>query len=105
MSVSGCQYYLLVIDNYSHFAWTFPLRHKSDVFPTLRAFLQFTRTQFNLPMLTIQTDNGKEFDNSAARALLSSLGTVLRLSYPYTSPRTAVLSVHSVLSMTSLARC
>lgn len=87
MSVSGCQYYLLLLDDYSHFAWTFPLKQKSDVFPTLRHFFTFVRNHFNLPILTVQTDNGKEFDNHAARALFSSLGIVLRMSCPYSSPQ------------------
>uniref|UniRef100_A0A453J2V5 Integrase catalytic domain-containing protein n=1 Tax=Aegilops tauschii subsp. strangulata TaxID=200361 RepID=A0A453J2V5_AEGTS len=29
-SFSGFQYYLVILDDYSHYFWTFPLRHKSD---------------------------------------------------------------------------
>ena len=87
MSISGCQYYLLLLDDYNHFAWTFPLKHKSDVFPTLRHFFAFVHNHFNLPVLTLQTDNGREFDNQAARTLFSSLGVVLRMSCPYSSPQ------------------
>jgi len=46
LSNSGYQYYLVILDDYSHYAWTFPLCHKSDVLPTLISFHAFVRTQF-----------------------------------------------------------
>uniref|UniRef100_A0A0A9H024 Uncharacterized protein n=1 Tax=Arundo donax TaxID=35708 RepID=A0A0A9H024_ARUDO len=44
MSMSGYQYYLVIIDDFSHFYWSFPLRAKSDVFAELEAFFAFIRT-------------------------------------------------------------
>ena len=37
-SVSGHKYYLVVLDDFSHYLWTFPLRLKSDTFSTLSDF-------------------------------------------------------------------
>jgi hypothetical protein len=37
-SISGCKYYLVILDDHSHFVWTFPLHVKSDTFPTLSNF-------------------------------------------------------------------
>jgi hypothetical protein len=34
VSVSGCKYYLVILDDCSHFVWTFPLRVKYDIFPS-----------------------------------------------------------------------
>jgi hypothetical protein len=34
-SLSGYKYYLVILDDFSHFLWTFPLRLKSDTFTTL----------------------------------------------------------------------
>jgi len=42
-------------------------------------------TQFQLPLLALQTDNGKEFDNLALRHHCESHGIAFRLSCPYTS--------------------
>jgi hypothetical protein len=39
VSISGCKYYLVILDNYFHFVWTFPLRIKSNTFSTLSIFL------------------------------------------------------------------
>ena len=70
LSHSGCQYYLVVLDDYSHYVWTFPLRHKSDILPTLVSFHAFVQTQFGRPILAFQTDNGGEFVNTAFRSFL-----------------------------------
>ncbi|XP_071685263.1 uncharacterized protein [Lolium perenne] len=40
---------------------------------------------FVRPILALQTDNGKEFDNTNIRTLLSTHGTIFRLTCPYTS--------------------
>jgi len=84
-SVSGFQFYLVILDDYSHYVWTFPLRHKSDVTPTLLSFHSYVCTQFQRPIVALQTDNGREFDNHALRTFLASHGVSLRFSCPYTS--------------------
>jgi len=84
-SNSSLQYYLVVLDDYSHYVWTFPLRRKSDVLHTLVSFHAFVQTQFGKPILAFQTDNGREFDNAAFRSFLAARGIVLRLTCPYTS--------------------
>jgi hypothetical protein len=35
ISIFGCKYYLVILDDRPHFVWSFPLRIKSDTFPTL----------------------------------------------------------------------
>jgi hypothetical protein len=37
-SITGFKYYLIVVDDYSRYIWTFPLRRKSDVSSTLHSF-------------------------------------------------------------------
>jgi hypothetical protein len=85
LSNSGFTYYLVILDDYSHFVWTFPLRRKSDVPATLTSFFSYVSTQFGRPIHALQTDNGKEFDNLTVRTLLATHGTVFRLTCPYTS--------------------
>jgi hypothetical protein len=84
LSHSSYKYYVVFLDDYTHYLWTISLRNKSDVLPTIRSFISYVHTQFRLPILAFQTDNGREYDSTAMR-LLSSLGTQLRLSCPYTS--------------------
>ena len=84
-SFFGFKYYLVLIDDYSHYVWTFPLRAKSEVYSCIVAFHTYVRTQFQMPLLALQTDNGREFDNHALRDHLSRHGIALRLSCPFTS--------------------
>lgn len=85
LSHSGYRYYLAILDDYTHYLWTFPMRNKSEVLPILRSFLAYVQTQFRLPVLALQTDNGKEFDSTASRTLFAAHGIQFRLSCPYTS--------------------
>jgi histone deacetylase 1/2 len=86
-SNSGFKYYLVIVDDFSHFMWTYPLRRKSDTTDILINFAAYARTQFNLPIVAVQTDNGTEFVNSTLVEFLARHGTHLRLSCPYTSPQ------------------
>jgi hypothetical protein len=80
-SVSSYKYYLAILDDCTHYSWTFPLRQKSDTFPTLSHFFAFVSTQFG------QCDNGREFDNSSTHTFFLSHDVQLRMSCPYTSPQ------------------
>uniref|UniRef100_A0A453MBJ6 Integrase catalytic domain-containing protein n=1 Tax=Aegilops tauschii subsp. strangulata TaxID=200361 RepID=A0A453MBJ6_AEGTS len=57
-SFSGFAYYLVVLDHYTHYSWTFPLRAKSDTSPTLLRFFQYILTQFHVLIKCMQYDNG-----------------------------------------------
>jgi histone deacetylase 1/2 len=82
---SGLKYYLVIVDDFSHFMWTFPLRQKSDTAATLIAFVAYVHTQFSRPLVAMQADNGTEFINSTVTAFFTTHGIRLRLSCPYTS--------------------
>lgn len=54
VSVFGYKYYLIIIDDCSHYAWIFPLRLKSDNFTTISNFFANVRTQFGTPVKAVQ---------------------------------------------------
>jgi hypothetical protein len=62
-SISSFKYYLVVLNDFTQFVWTFPLRNKSDVHTIFINFQRYVATHFFLPIRFIQCDNGKEFDN------------------------------------------
>jgi transposase InsO family protein len=84
-SISGCQYYLVLLDDYSHFCWTFPLIRKSEVASHITDFCAFVQTQFGVTIKSFQADNGTEFANHTLTSLFSSRGILFRFSCPYTS--------------------
>jgi hypothetical protein len=65
VSVSGSKYYLVILDDFTHYSWTFSLKLKSDTFTTLSNFFAYVSTQFGRTVKAIQCDNGREFDNSS----------------------------------------
>jgi hypothetical protein len=75
VSVSGSKYYLVILDDFTHYLWTFT---------TLSNFFAYVFNQFVRKIKAIQCDNRREFDNSSTRIFLLS-GTQLRMSCPYTS--------------------
>ncbi|RLM57903.1 hypothetical protein C2845_PM18G13220 [Panicum miliaceum] len=84
-SVSGYKFYLVLVDDYTHFCWMFPLRHKSGVHEHIVQFVAYAHTQFSFPVCCFQADNGTEFINNASATFLASRGILLRTSCPYTS--------------------
>jgi histone deacetylase 1/2 len=86
-SISGYQYYLVLLDDFTHFCWTFPLVRKSEVSAHITNFCNYVSTQFSLAIKSIQADNGTKFVNNTLQNLFASHGIHLRLSCPYTSPQ------------------
>jgi hypothetical protein len=62
-SVSGNKYYIVILDDFSHYIWTFPLSLKSDAPSVFHHFHVFVQIHFGSTIGTLQCDNGKEFDN------------------------------------------
>jgi transposase InsO family protein len=84
-STSGYCHYLIAVDDFTHFFWSFPLRKKFEVYATFVAFHALITTQFQLPVLSLQCDNGTEFTNSKLDHFCTTHVILFRFSCPYTS--------------------
>jgi hypothetical protein len=65
VSVSGSKYYLVILDDFTHYLWSFLLKLKSETLTTLSNFFAYVSTQLGRTVKAIQCDNGYEFDNSS----------------------------------------
>jgi hypothetical protein len=63
---------LVILDDCNHYSWTFPLRQKTDTFPTLSHFFAFVSTQFGRTIRSVKCGNGREFDNSSTHTFFLS---------------------------------
>ena len=63
ISNSGLKYYLVFLDQYSHFLWVYPLHRKSDTFGKYLHFSNYVQTQFHSSIKSLQCDNGGEYGN------------------------------------------
>jgi hypothetical protein len=76
---------LVILDDCSHYLWTFPLRLKSDTLPTLANLFTYVTTHYGATIKAVQCDNDGEFDNASSRMFFLTHVTHLRMSCPYTS--------------------
>jgi hypothetical protein len=105
VNVPDYKYYLVILDDYTHYLWTFPLKHKSDTFTTLSNFFAYVSTQFGYTVKAIQCDNGREFDNSSTHTFLLMKGVCFRCHVRTPHPRMVKSNVSFVLSIMSSAPC
>ncbi|KAK6780427.1 hypothetical protein RDI58_022611 [Solanum bulbocastanum] len=85
LSSAGHRYYVLFLDDFSKYLWTFPLGRKSDVYDIFLAFKAHISTQFERNIKNVQCDNGREFDNNSFWDFCTKHGMSFRLSCPHTS--------------------
>lgn len=84
-SNTSFKYYLILIDDYTHYTWVFPIKYKSETFDKLKTFHKLIQTQFQTSLKTFQCDKGGEFDNHQFHNFASSTGLQIRFSCPHTS--------------------
>ncbi|KAK1415150.1 hypothetical protein QVD17_30922 [Tagetes erecta] len=84
-SKTGFKYYMVLIDDFTNFAWVFPLKYKSDTYNKFIQFHKFIKTQFNMAIKSFQCDLGGEFDNHVFKKFAISNGLQFRFSCPHTS--------------------
>lgn len=73
-SIFGYKYYLIILDDFSHYLWTFPLCRKSNTFLGLSHLFVWVSTQFGCTIRGVQCDNRQEFDNFVSRTFFLSQG-------------------------------
>jgi hypothetical protein len=92
ISVSGYKYCLVIVDDFSHYSWTFPLRLKSNIFTTIFHFFAMVSTQFGRTIRAVQCDNEREFDKSTSLSFLLLTVFGFACLAPTLLPRMARLS-------------
>jgi len=61
VSLGGCRYYVIFIDDFTQFCWLYPLVNKSDVFLSFTKFQSLVENQFSCQIKQLQYDNGGEY--------------------------------------------
>jgi len=59
--IHGLKYFLTIVDHYSRYIWIFLLNQKFEVVKTLKNFVVFVQTQFEIAIKIIRSDNETEF--------------------------------------------
>src|SRR6185295_828043 len=87
----GSKYILVLVDNYSRFTWTIFIRSKSEVFSRFKEQVPLLEKSQNLPLKSIRSDHGIEFENKDFLTFCREHGIEHNFSAPYTPQQTGVV--------------
>nr|GEV59735.1 hypothetical protein [Tanacetum cinerariifolium] len=73
-SVNGKKYILVIVDDYSRFAWVKCLRSKDEAPDFIIKFLKMIQVRLKVPVRRIRTDNGTDFVNQTLREYYEQVG-------------------------------
>lgn len=55
------RFYVIFIDHFTRYVWLYPFKHKSDVKDTFILFKNIIEKFFQLPIISVYSDNGGEY--------------------------------------------
>ena len=97
-SRSGNLYCMNIIDDFSGYVWSIPLRSKSDAYPALQSWHKAITVQSGETLCILTTDNG-ELVSKTMKLWCQSLGIDHQLTAPYTSAQNSrVERLHRTIS-------
>ena len=79
------------IDDHTRLTWVFLITDKFEVFSIFQNFYQTIKTQFNVKIAILQSDNGREFQNHTLCEFLASKGIVHQSACAYTHKQNGVV--------------
>ncbi|GKD01065.1 retrovirus-related pol polyprotein from transposon TNT 1-94 [Tanacetum coccineum] len=79
-SMSGCRYFLSIVDDYSSRVWVHFLRHKNEAFSKFKEWKQLVENQTGRKLKKLRTDNGLEFCNQEFNNLCKESGIARHLT-------------------------
>ncbi|CAI7902609.1 unnamed protein product [Closterium sp. NIES-54] len=102
-------YFLLVVDDYTHYTTVFPLRSKGEVLDVLIPWIRAARLQLrewfrqDLPVLRLHSDRGGEFSSGLLRDFCRGEGILQWFTLP-ASPQQDGIAEHSTGLVMEVAR-
>ena len=64
-SIGESRYFIIFIDDYSHYSWIFPMKSCSEILPIYSNFAKMVETQFSKRIKTFRFDNAFEYTQYA----------------------------------------
>lgn len=102
-TVNNKNYFVLFVDEYTHYCVTYLLMYKSDVFSAFKDYVAKSEARFDNKIINLYIDNGREYLSNEMTAYCVEKG----ISYHLTVPRTPQLnevSERMVRTITERAR-
>jgi hypothetical protein len=90
-SLGGKKYILVIVDDFSRYTWTIPIRENSDAFDTAQHLFKKIQVEQNCQIMRIRSDHGREFENSMFEEFCLSYGIKQKFSSPITPQQNGVV--------------
>ena len=89
-SINSHRYYVIFVDDFSHFTWFFPLKHKSQVLASFQHFKNTMENHLGTSIKTLRTDCGGEYANNDFHNFCSNFGIIHQFTCPHMSQQNVV---------------
>jgi hypothetical protein len=89
-SLSGCEYYLTFIDDYSRKTWIYFLKAKSEVFTRFQVFRALVENQSGKKIKVLRSDNGGEYSSRQFVDFCAQHGSRRQMTVPYNPQQNGV---------------
>lgn len=97
------RYYVVFIDDYSRYSWTYLMKTRDEIFPIFVRFYNQIRNVYHRRISTFRSDNAREFLSREFCSFLSSHGIRHQTLCPYTPQRNGVVE-RKIRHITETAR-
>ncbi|GJS09596.1 retrovirus-related pol polyprotein from transposon TNT 1-94 [Tanacetum coccineum] len=92
-SINGKKYILVIVDDYSRFAWVKFLRTKDETPEVIIKFLKQAQVSLQATVRYLRTNNGTEFINQTLRSYTNDVGITHQTSIARTPQQNSVVSI------------
>ena len=74
VSTLGSKYFVTFIDDYLRCTWLFLMQNRSELFSIFKHFYEEIKTQFGVPIRTLQSDDARKYLSLPFQHFMSSYG-------------------------------
>ncbi|KAI0493266.1 hypothetical protein KFK09_027542 [Dendrobium nobile] len=83
-SMNGFRYYVIFIDDFTHFSWIYLLHSKAEVLSKYQNLCNMVKKNFHTQIQHFRSDGGGEYSSNVFRKYLIQQGTTHQLCCPHT---------------------
>ena len=102
-TIDGKNYYVIFVDQFTHYCVTYLVTYKSDVFTMFKDFVSKSEAHFNFKVVNFYIDNGREYLSNEMREYCTDKGISYHLTVPHT-PQLNGVSERMIRTITEKAR-
>lgn len=102
-TLDGKNYFVLFVDQFTHYCVVYTIAYKSDVFTVFKDYVAKCEAKFNLHVVNLYCDNGGEYLSSEMKEYCVQKGITYHLTVPRTPQQNGV-SERMVRTITEKAR-